>query len=72
MVTYEGGIWHEYDYKLIGDLGGIIVGYSGSRGTFEIFRTRIRDYMIDSNGATQQKPHVKINRYHLRFRSQIF
>ncbi len=34
MVTYEGGIWHEYDDKLIGDLGGIIVGYSGSRGYF--------------------------------------
>jgi len=59
--TIDAGAGYEYDDKLFGDLAGVIVGFSGSRGTFEIFRTRIRDYVITSQGATKDKLILKLS-----------
>jgi hypothetical protein len=40
----NNGTDYEYDDKLWGDIGGVIAGFSGSRGTFELFRTSVRDF----------------------------
>jgi hypothetical protein len=38
---------YTYGDKLFGDLGGIIIGFSGSKNTFELFRTDIVGYVND-------------------------
>jgi 20S proteasome alpha/beta subunit len=58
--TIDAGAGYEYDDKLFGDLAGVIVGFSGSRGTFEILRTRIRDYVITEKGVTIDKLVLKL------------
>jgi 20S proteasome alpha/beta subunit len=50
-LTYPEGSRYEYTDKLIADLSGVVIGFSGSLGTFEIFRTRISEYVIGSGGS---------------------
>src|SRR5205809_4099757 len=36
--TIDYGVGYEYGDKLIGEIGGIIVGFSGARRIFELYR----------------------------------
>ncbi|MFY3742221.1 MAG: 20S proteasome alpha/beta subunit [Candidatus Nitrosomirales archaeon] len=57
--TIDDGTSYTFDNKLIGDLGGIIVGFPGGRGTFEIFRTKIRSYVRNyQNEHGGNGPHI--------------
>jgi 20S proteasome alpha/beta subunit len=43
--TVDGGSRYEYDNKLLSDIPGVVIGFSGSRETFETFRNQlIRDF----------------------------
>lgn len=39
------GLQFSYDNKITGGLAGILTAFSGDRGTFQIFTTRLRDYV---------------------------
>jgi 20S proteasome alpha/beta subunit len=43
--TINYGADYEYDSKMVGEIGGTIVGFSGGRRTFELYRTEIRTYV---------------------------
>ena len=46
-ITINGGTDYTYAEKLFGDLEGIIIGFSGSKATFDLFRTKVIDYVND-------------------------
>lgn len=65
-ITIDGGIDYTYGDKLFGDLGGIIIGFSGSKNTFELFRTDIVGYVNDyqktyNEGASLHKIILQIS-----------
>jgi 20S proteasome alpha/beta subunit len=62
--TISGGTDYLFDVgKLTGEISGIITGFSGDRGTFELFRNNIRDYIADfsiNHPVTMDKILLKI------------
>lgn len=44
-IIINEGVGYIYGDKLYGDLGGIIIGFSGSKSTFELFRTEIIQFV---------------------------
>jgi 20S proteasome alpha/beta subunit len=52
--TINGGIDYEYDKKLLGEFFGVIIGFAGIRGTFEIFKTNIIDYVKSAQARNER------------------
>ena len=52
-IDYDSG--YLYDEKLFGEIRNIIIGFSGDIGTFELFRTRLRDVVADNPQMSQDK-----------------
>jgi 20S proteasome alpha/beta subunit len=50
--TENYGSSYLYDDKLIHHVEGIIIGFSGSRGIFELFTSEITQHVIESGGIT--------------------
>jgi 20S proteasome alpha/beta subunit len=46
--TYSDGSQPDYGNKITGEIGGMLTAFSGDRGTFELFRNRLRDYVRTS------------------------
>lgn len=46
-ITIEGGRAYQYADKLISDLKNVTIGFSGSTGKFNRFRTKVRNYIDD-------------------------
>jgi 20S proteasome alpha/beta subunit len=46
------GLHFSYDNKITGEIEGILTAFSGDRGMFEVFTTRLRDYV---NTTTQNQ-----------------
>ena len=45
LTEDNSGLQFSYDNKTTGELQGILTAFSGDRGTFQIFTTRVRDYV---------------------------
>ena len=44
--TVEAGSGNEFDWKIAGELHGVLTGFSGAREPFEEFRIRLREYRL--------------------------
>jgi hypothetical protein len=43
-----GGIHNVYDNKITGEIRGVLTAFSGDAGTFQVFASTLRDYVITS------------------------
>lgn len=48
-LTVNDGSSYEYVDKIYGDIAGVIWVYAGSSGTFELFRTYVKDFVEKTN-----------------------
>jgi 20S proteasome alpha/beta subunit len=57
--TVDYGSSYLYDTKLVHEMGGIVVCFSGNRGVFELFQTEIRNHVMkESGGSIEHDPFV--------------
>lgn len=56
--TIDYGIDWIYDYKIFGNYDGILIGFAGIRGTFELFQLNIMNFV-----KTQEKNKITIEKF---------
>jgi 20S proteasome alpha/beta subunit len=62
IINIEGGAESKYSNKLFSDLESLIIGYSGARRVFELFRNEIIDYVTAYRDAYHVHPTIaKLN-----------
>ncbi len=60
--TLSSGIHYLYDDKITGEIDGILTGFAGDAGAFEVFRTTLRDYVMNNrNEHAEKSSHNKEN-----------
>lgn len=60
--TLSSGIHYLYDDKITGEIDGILTGFAGDAGAFEVFRTTLRDYVMNNrNEHVEKSSHDKEN-----------
>jgi hypothetical protein len=53
-LTNRDGSQPEYGDKITGEIWGMLTAFSGDRGTFELFRNRLRHYVRTSKKDEEQ------------------
>ena len=60
--TLSSGIHYLYHEKITGEIDGILTGFAGDAGAFEVFRTTLRDYVMNNrNEHPEKSSHEKEN-----------
>lgn len=57
-ITIEGGTEYEYDNKLFCDIKNIIIGFSGSRSSFYLFKNGISESLTHYKNAYKEEPSI--------------
>jgi 20S proteasome alpha/beta subunit len=57
--TLSSGIHYVYDDKITGEIDGILTGFAGDGGAFEVFRTTLRDYVTSTRNEIKKSRHYK-------------
>ena len=58
IIATDGGAEYKYNYKLFSELENMIIGYSGSRHIFDLFRNDLIDYVISYKDAYHEYPTI--------------
>jgi 20S proteasome alpha/beta subunit len=59
--TDSSGMHDAYDDKITGEIDGILTGFSGDAGAFEVFRSTLRDYVTTTrNEQIKKNPRPQI------------
>ncbi|MFL6472680.1 MAG: hypothetical protein ACJ71H_17740 [Nitrososphaeraceae archaeon] len=62
----NGGSNFDYDYKITGELRGVLTAFAGNREPFEDFRAHLREYGVE----TQNKQHgIRVDELTIRIRN---
>ena len=57
--TDSSGMHDAYDDKITGEIDGILTGFSGDAGAFEVFRSTLKDYVtITRNEQIRKNPRL--------------
>ncbi|MFL6349163.1 MAG: hypothetical protein ACJ72X_12810 [Nitrososphaeraceae archaeon] len=51
----NGGSNFDYDYKITGELRGVLTAFAGNREPFEDFRAHLREYGVETQNKTDHK-----------------
>jgi 20S proteasome alpha/beta subunit len=54
-TIYDVGRRYNYGKKITGELQGILTGFSGHKGVFEVFAMKLRDYVSSTTLANREK-----------------
>jgi 20S proteasome alpha/beta subunit len=53
--TLSSGTHYVYDDKITGEIDGILTGFAGDYGAFEVFRTKLKDYVTTVRNDPDKK-----------------